>query len=98
MTRIKLWIGETWAEQDARLHEAVRRAEAGEITEDCDQDFGFVSWEHFTSVLGEDAPELAAELLTMPEPDRFSLFDTPAGQEVLQRLLARFDWDTSCPG
>ena len=98
MTRIKLWIGETWAEQDARMLEAIRCAEAGEITEDCDQDFGFVSWEHFTSVLGEDAPELAAELLTMPEPDRFALFDTPAGQEVLQRLFTRFDWDTSCPG
>lgn len=98
MTRIKLWIGETGAAQHARLLDTLRRAEAGEITEDCDQDFGFVSWEHFTSVLGEDAPELAAELLTMPEKDRLALFDTPAGQEVLQRLFARFDWDTSCPG
>jgi hypothetical protein len=98
MTRIRLWIGETWAEQDARALDAMRRAEAGEITEDCDNDFGFVSWEHFASVLGEDTPELAAELLTMPEVDRLALFDTPAGQDVLQRLWTRFESDTSCPG
>lgn len=98
MTQIRLWIGETWAEQDARMLDAMQRAEAGEITEDCGHDFGFVSWEHFASVLGEDVPELATELLTIPETDRFALFDTSAGQGVLQRLWARFVSDTSCPG
>lgn len=98
MTRIRLWIGETWAEQNARMLDVMRRAEAGEITEDCDNDLGFVSWEHFASVLGEDTPELAAELLTMPEVDRLAMLDTPAGQSVLQRLWDRLAIDTSCPG
>ena len=55
-----------------------------------------MSWEHFAAELGQDVPELAAELLAMPEADRLALFDAPAGQEVLQRLLARFD-GSRCP-
>lgn len=97
MTRIRLRIGETWDESTARLLETMRRAEAGEITEDCDSDYGFPTWEYFATVLKDEAPELAAKLLAMPEADRFALFDAPAGQEILQRLWARSESNTGCP-
>lgn len=98
MSRIRLWIGEKTREMDIRLFEAIRRCEAGEVSEDCDKDFGFPSWEHFASILRTEAPELADDLLTMPEADRDTVFDTPAGQEILTRLWDRTDIDTSCPG
>ena len=95
--RINLWIGEG-GKMTARLLETMERIEAGEVIEGCEHDLGFQTWEHFATELGEEAPELAADLLTMPIADRYALFDTPAGQEILQRLLARWDFDTSCPG
>jgi hypothetical protein len=99
MMRIRLRIGETWSESEARFLEIMERLEAGEIVPECrEYDLGFVSWEHFAAVLGEDTPELAAELLTMPPADRLALFDTSAGQAVLQRLWARLETDTACPG
>lgn len=99
MTRIRLRIGEIWGQSTARILAIMDRIEAGEAVPECSEyEFGFVSWEHFTAVLQEDAPELAAELLAMPEGDRLRLFDTATGQEALQRLWARFDCDTSCPG
>ncbi len=99
MARIRLRIGETWSETDARLLEAMERVEAGETVPECrESDLGFVSWEHFAAVLGEDTPELAAELLTMPPADRLALFDTSAGQAVLQRVWARLETDTARPG
>ncbi|CAO3441377.1 hypothetical protein [Azospirillum endophyticum] len=36
MTRIRLRIGESWDEQQDRLLDTMRCAEAGEITEDSD--------------------------------------------------------------
>ena len=101
MPRIRLRINEPWEHMDARVLENIRRYEAGELTEECDWDFGFVSWEHFASVLKTDAPgladELADELLTMPEADRYAVFDTPAGQGILSQLWDRVTIDTSCP-
>lgn len=98
MPKIRLWIGEARREMDARLFEAIRRYEAGEVLGECDNDFGFQNWEHFASILKTESPELADELLTMPEADRYAVFDTPAGQEILTRLWDRTDIDTSCPG
>ena len=99
MMRIRLRIGETWSESAARFLAIMERLEAGEIVPECrEYDLGFVSWEHFATELEHDAPELAAELLTMPPADRLPLFDAPAGQEALQRLWARLETDTARPG
>ena len=99
MMRIRLRIGETWSESAARFLAIMERLEAGEIVPECrEYDLGFVSWEHFATELEHDAPELAAELLGMPEGDRLPLFDAPAGQEALPRLWARLETDTACPG
>lgn len=99
MTRIRLWISETWGQSTARLLAVMHRVEAGEIVPECrEYDLGFETWEHFATELEQDAPELAADMLTMPEADRLALFDTSAGQEALQRLWTRLEIDTSCPG
>jgi len=99
MMRIRLRIGETWSESEARFQAIMDRLEAGEIVPKCSEyDLGFVSWEQFAAELEHDAPELAAEMLGMPETDRLALFDTSAGQEALQRLWARHADDTACPG
>lgn len=99
MMRIRLRIGETWSESEARFLAIMERLEAGEIVPECrEYDLGFVSWEQFAAELEHDAPELAAEMLGMPETDRLALFDTATGQAVLQRLWARLETDTACPG
>ncbi|RTR11627.1 hypothetical protein [Azospirillum griseum] len=99
MTRIRLRIGETWSETDARLLAIMDQVEAGEVVPKCGEyDLGFETWEHFAAELGQDAPELAADMLTMPEADRLDLFDAPAGQEALQRLWTRLEADTACSG
>ena len=98
MTKIRLHIGDTWEQMIVQVDEIVRRYEAGELTEDCDADFCFQSWDHFASALRAEAPALADELLTMREVDRFAIFDTPAGQQVLARLWDQMSVDTSCPG
>ncbi|HYG85828.1 MAG TPA: hypothetical protein VD978_06190 [Azospirillum sp.] len=96
MPRIRLHIAETWEQKEARILDAVQRWEAGELTEDADSDFGFQRWEHLASELEKDAPGMAAELLAMSEADRFTFFDTPAGQTLLHQLWKRFDFDTNC--
>lgn len=104
MPKIRLWIRETGRKPPSdELLDRLRRYEAGELTEDCDWDFGFESWEHFATVLKTETPgladELADELLTMPnDDDRYAVFDTPAGQGILSQLWDRVTIDTSCPG
>lgn len=98
MPRIKLRIGEPFDALLDRAAEVDRRFRAGEVPQTCDSDFGFSTWEDFACALKTEAPELADKLLTMPEGDRYAVFDTFAGQEILFQLWDRTKIDTSCPG
>lgn len=95
MPRIRLRIGETREQMNARVSDAVQRWEAGEFPENYGADFGFRSWNHFAEEVGKLAPTFAAQLLTLLEAERWAFFDTPSGQAILRILWDRMSFDVN---
>ncbi|RUQ61415.1 hypothetical protein [Azospirillum doebereinerae] len=95
-TKIKLSIGLKDKQLREMFLEKIRQLEAGEAVTECDTIFNFQSWEHFISELMKEDPEMVADVMSVPETDRFVLFDTLAGQSALQRILDRHPTESCC--
>lgn len=95
-TKVRLSIGLKEKQVNEILLERIRQLEAGEAVTECDHIVNFQSWEHFISELTKEDPEMVADIMSVPEIDRFVLFDTPAGQSALQRILDRHPTESCC--
>lgn len=67
----------------------IRQSDAEEAVTECDHIFSFMNREHLVSELTKEDPEMAADITSVPETDRFVLFGTPAGSPGLPFLPDR---------
>ncbi len=73
MKEIRIMVGLTTKEKNAMVLDAVRRFEAGEITEDQPTILNFESWEHMTRTLTSGRLELLRHLHRHPTASIYAL-------------------------